>query len=499
MRRRSRHAARRGSRCTLRGMIPGAAAVTALMLACACSSPARVAMHPPSPPPSSRALAAEPAPLAPPPAAVTELPAAGPPFVSTGRIVFVDRDGAIVMKSLASDAEQRFVIERAAATDLMLSPDGAQLAFIAQRKAERTEQVMVIDLKSGAQRTIEHERAQVSGGRLQWAGDTLLFATYNDQRIGHEHHTFAVAPGASASRLVSKGAWLSPSPDGTRIVHVECEVAGDSYTCPQRLVVEAIGGSRRKVLARKGHFELVAFTPDGRSILTKDGIGSFERRLMRRDLDGTRAVDLGIVFPMHDYGSPVGPVVSESSYELIAQRATETVALRIDGTGERTIAAGKVMAGFLRGSDVLYSEIKDLGGYGDDVPNNVDSLWLLRGGQRTLLADFDHCGGPTLSRSLRLAARVCRDGVHIYSLETARELRVVARNDLPEPATLLGFDAGDSGLLVALGPGSALPDAEHELRVLGLDGRDRTLGVSHSHVRPNGLGTWPAFAFWPTD
>jgi hypothetical protein len=223
-----------------------------------------------------------------------------------------------------------------------------------------------------------------------------------------------------------------------------------------------------------------------------------ERHLFRRPLGAAEALDLGKV---ELYPDPfvLGDVVSADAQEALIRRDREIVAIKLDGTGQRTIVSDdRSTAAFLSGHDVLYVEGKNLMPPEQDVPEYVFALGLLRGEQRVALADHAECSITLLSRSKRLVVRACHDGVHIYSLDAARELRAIAHAATMESWLMpVGFDDNDAGLVVAIGTDTSTSNAQHELRFLGLDGRDRTLGRAHTLVGANGHTGWPSFALRP--
>lgn len=53
--------------------------------------------------------------------------------------------------------------------------------------------------------------------------------------------------------------------------------------------------------------------------------------------------------------------------------------------------------------------------------------------------------------------------------------------------------------MIAVGPDSALPDAEHFLHYLGIHGGERVLGRARTHLGKDELARWPSFAYVPGD
>jgi hypothetical protein len=298
-----------------------------------------------------------------------------------------------------------------------------------------------------------------------------------------------VAPGASMARTVGEMEVkkLVPSPTEARFAYTECTAPPTTGPCPMRLVVEDVDGTDSQVIVEAVGIVILGFTPDGGSLVTYEG-----SNLMVRNLATGGAVDLGPAEARLATRAPLDGIslISPDASEVLTVRAGALVALRLDGSGERTILAeAPESAGFTAAGAVIYVIEIDLDP--SDVRVTSYNLWIDDGGtQRALREDSRACNPAFASTTGAYVAWPCQDGVTVFSLPDGTE------QSAGPPGHVLGFDRNDGGLLI--GRYSNVEPADYTVHYIDLvRGTEALLGSVAYLDTANGHVEWPPFSYTP--
>jgi hypothetical protein len=388
---------------------------------------------------------------------------------------------------------------------LSLDRQAVAVAVNTQVRGSAETLTAILDLGSAVPREIPQQPGTAVGFR-RGAG-FFLHHVYD----GTSDVSWLVTPQtAAASRSIGTGYvfWTLASPFGSRVAYSECADGGrfSQYdTCAPRLVVESADGAARRELSKGSKAEAFAFTPDDRFLLVREQVGAIIH-LMRYELASGARLDLGTsdldTFETFD-GSRGGSLISPDGREAIVRRGRTLVAVSLDGTGARTVASLAefeiARAVFTGSGDVVYELTMQRPG--NDIVDSSPSVWRSRGGELAQVAPRASCGLTVFSRSGKTAARVCVDGIHVLSLDEAKEVRTIRGATWPAPAlgalafvALLGIDADDRGLIAAVDPTAfdAAVAADYQLVYLGTDGTQTELGRAR-----NTPGRGGAFDYLP--
>lgn len=421
--------------------------------------------------------------------------AGAPPAGPTGQLVFTDSaPGQVVITDLGTGASRTLQSPLGDARGLTFSPSVREVAFAAVPANPMDARLVVLDVDSAATREIAAEAGAVSDSFSWGAGGFFAFRTYapgaNSFGVNRD---FVVEAGSTKGRPITDGnAYdLRVSPFGARLAYARCvDAAMWPYTdppCAMELVVESAAGRDTKVLASGSRYWPLEFTPDDRSIIAVEQTAS-ARRVVLYDLATASTRELGLA-PLDpsavlDYLGAIkgGTLVSPNGREVILQRGTTTVAVKLDGSGERIIsedlgtkavfsASGAVVYGRAR-RDIIEGDIA--------VPSS--SFWVLNGDvRREILPRKRAYIQYALSRSGRLAAVFTADGLHFVSIDEASEVRHVPSSQFSTAGfgpIVLDFDGNEQGVVVAVD----LADGRYEIVYVGIDGMLRTLARASSYA-----------------
>lgn len=271
-------------------------------------------------------------------------------------------DGDLVVKEVAG-GDARVIDDAGPFGGIVFSLDGTEMAY-----ANANREVFIATL-DGDVRAVGGTGSYLPG--LHWeVGGWLWYSA----GAGSRHWTTIVLPGSATTRQVGsiESVRIAGSPVEPRLAYLDC--LERAYPCLVDLVVERPDGSERVVLATGIVAEGVQFTPDGSRVITAEQRGD-EYRAIARAIDGSgSAVDLGPTRrDMYTYGPDPGlSLFSPDGTEILSMDGTTLVALRLDGSGARTIAAvGQIYAwraGFTPAGDVLYMKSTNTEQPPDDTP-----------------------------------------------------------------------------------------------------------------------------------
>lgn len=397
--------------------------------------------------------------------------------------------GRLVVHELGV-GERASVTPAGPAGSLSVSPGGLEVAYGVVRSAT-DHAVFVADTATGAAREIT-PGAGATLPDLRWKGpDWFIFRAADATTSA----AMVVAPGASAARplsprMVDYGRETG-SPTELALVYSECS-SGDGLSCPRQLVVEQVDGSGRRVITTADRFAPVAYTADGARIIVHELRGN-QIRLVARDLVGDGMVDLGPSDPSLEDRYPVSGLsrLSPDGTEVLTLRAGALLAVKVDGSGERTIAqAEPIRAGFTDAGDVVYESARG------DFPDFTMDAYVAHGDTTvTLGADVDGCFPVAVAPGGKRLAWSCATGTTVYGLPGGEVVWTDPQLVTVEP---LGFGAADRGLVTAqetMATGGQ--PLRFTLHLTTDDGVHQELGQAWAGQTPMGVVSLPSYSFAP--
>lgn len=405
-----------------------------------------------------------------------------------GVLAFSDRTtGDLVVVDVETGAETRFPSEIAPPGAMSLSPDGSRVAFSAEPVLfER--HVLVADVATRAVAEILPGTGEMMA-RFEWgAGDWFWYAA----RVG-DFRSYVVPAGAEAPRELGSFDFVAlvASPVEARYAYVDCVTPPVGPACGHHLIVERPDGSERRVLASGlAGADVLAFTPDGGALLSLEDAGVGYHLIWRR-VDGGDSRDLGPSGTRLaiSRGLDGGTWVSPDGAEVLVPRDPELLAVRVDGTGERTISSeGPSRAAFTARGDVLF-ELENNTTPGSDTPIYEYALRLDTGGEVRTIRDFQaRCEASTISRTGAYVVFPCDGVLAVQSLVSAEIVLAL------DGTFDVGFDAEDRGLVYA--QSAAGPGLAYALHYATLDGAtDRVLGEAAYLDVPGGVIEWAPYDY----
>lgn len=312
-------------------------------------------------------------------------------------------------------------------------------------------------------------------GQVQLLDDTGWYAPSLRWEIGGwlwypegsstESSTVIVWPDAGTTRREGTTGFVrvAGSPVEPRLAFIDC---GEGSPCPGDLIVERPDGSDRSELATGLVSKGVTFSPDGSHVVTAELRGD-QVRAIARPINGGVDVDLGPGDDqMYLYGPPPGlSLFSPDGAEVLSVDGSRLLALRIDGSGQRTVAeTGPTYpwhAGFTPAGEVLFMEEINTEDPPDDTPVFVYTTRVAApDGSVRVLRELDPlCGISMISSTV---ASVSGDGSLLaYDCGIVQRISDGATvAELPSGGRPLGFTSG--GQVVYL--------ADTTLVLVGLDG-----------------------------
>jgi hypothetical protein len=445
------------------------------------------------------------------PAAVSSAP--------SGTLVFADAQGRLVVAEPPTGHQREFESPLGRPMSLSLSLDGRQVAFGVSRPDDIHPHVVVMELASGAMREIAPEPAQLA--EFHWGGGGFfVHRTYTPEpaAFGGTNKFFVVVDGATVARPLAAGTpmtWVWTSPYAPQIAYCQCVDGGDQ-PCAMELIVESAAGDTTQELASGSGYEPFAFTPDGRYFLAVVSEPSATvGHLVRYDIATAASVDLG-EGEIAPFGGtlteekyeriPGGQLISPDGQEALVHRGTRTLAVKLDGSGERVVAED---ASYYRSNPVFAAtgaviyevDIVTTAPPPADSFDVVSSLWVFQGGARRQMTPLKHagqgapCGIPSLSRTGHTAAWFCNDGLHLLSIDDAS---IVLSSPLAGQVEILDADAQDRGFVAAIefdGGSNSFPD--NKLVYLGSNGDQQALGNARVFTPADGFKQGSSFAYLP--
>lgn len=396
--------------------------------------------------------------------------------------------GRIVVYELGV-GERAAVTPAGPAGTLAVAPAGHEVAYSVRRSATDNA-VFVADTVTGTAREIT-PGAGATLAELRWEGpDWFIYRAFD----GVSPSSQVVAPGTTTARSVSPR-WIdygreTGSPTEPAFVYSEC-VTGNEQSCPRQLVVEHVDGSDRRVIATADRFAPVAYTPDGARILVHE-LRDGAVRLVARDVVGDGMVDLGASDPtLEDYYLVPGlSRLSPDGTEVLTLRAGALLAVRVDGSGERTIAnAAPIRAGFTAAGDVVYEVFA-----GDFSSFTMDVHVVHGSADSSLGGPIPDCFPVVVAPAGDRLAWSCGTGTTVYRLPGGDLIWHDAFANTTEP---VGFGAADRGLVTV----EHLPVIERTqrftLRYTTDDGVHQELGQAWGGTTPTGVAFPPVYSLAP--
>jgi hypothetical protein len=369
--------------------------------------------------------------------------------------------GALTLLDLGS-GQERVLDDGGPFGTISFSPDGTEIAYV---NSEREVFVVSTD---GERRAVGETKNYMP--YVQWGhGGWLWYATGRESDV----YSAVVPAGATEPRQVGTGRTvrINGSPVEARLAYADCDV-DLPFGCTE--VSEDPDGSNRVVLATDTDASGGHYSPDGSRIVFAEAEGDQVRVIARSSGGGGPAIDLGPGDDqMLEYGVPPGlGLFSPDGTEVLSLEGTKLIALRMDGSGQRTIAdPGPTYpwhAGFTPSGDVLFKQEINTESPPDDTPEIAYTTIVADadGSLRTLLELDPVCSFAFFSSAI---ATVSGDGgVLAYDCGLVQRISdgsIVARFEAggrPLGFTSDGgtiFVSGTSVVLVNVG-GGTMPLAE---------------------------------------
>lgn len=189
------------------------------------------------------------------------------------------------------------------------SGDGALLSFAANRRDRRYFDIYVLDLSRGRVRAVHRDDAMNAAGRFAPDGRGLLVSRPNPALAGdNDLYLVDLAGDAAPRRLTPHGGrarWLEAQFQSERVILARSD-EDNEFIGLQRLDLDT--GARELLLQPPWDIEALALAPDGRKlamVLNEDGVSRLEVR--RLDAGGR----LGAAAP---FNAPSGGVISDLAW-----------------------------------------------------------------------------------------------------------------------------------------------------------------------------------------
>lgn len=344
---------------------------------------------------------------------------------------------------------------------LSFSPDGTELAYV-----NGSREVFIATLDGDVRAAGETGWYMPS---LRWeAGGWLWYPQGTSTRSS----TIIVPPGSADIRQLSSSRYVpvAGSPVEARLAFLDCDET-QPLSCD--LVTERPDGSERLVLASDIAGGGARFTPDGSRVVIAEWRGDELRAIARALDDAGSDIDLGLADAiMYDSGAPPGlSLFSPDGGEILSMDGPTLLALRLDGSGARTVAevgpTHSWRGGFTPAGDVLFVQEINTEEPPDDTPELAYTTTIAGAdGSVRVLRELDRdCSVAMFSSTV---ATVSRDGA-LLAYDCGLVQRISDGEIVAELGTAgrpLGFTP-DGGTLFLAGTTIVL---------LGADGQTRDLG-----------------------
>lgn len=415
---------------------------------------------------------------------------ASPAATDSGVIAFSETGtGALVVAKVPSGERLAVLAPDGSPGALAIAPDRSQIAFAVEPELF-TRRVFVGDIADGTTREVTPGTGEMMP-EFRWGGDWFYYYVAN----GNDFATIVVPPGASAGRELGvsevDGANEAVSPTQSTIAYTECS-SGTGYTCPRELVVESVDGTGRTTIGMAAMIFVVAYTPDGRSVISYEQQTDADAfHLIRRDVELGTATDLGPAEPaLTQSWQPGGAsLLSPDGTEILTARDGALVAIRLDGSGSRVIAdVAPTRAGFTGRGDVVGETERDLST--TDVGDLRYDLRVYSGGASVdLWIDQQQCNWPwSVSPDGEYVAWTCFATLSLFHLPDGALVRTG-----PPTISILGYDRDDLGVVTA----EPTDSRRYDLYYTTHSGERTPLGHAWYQDTPMGNVEWPPFSFAP--
>ena len=253
---------------------------------------------------------------------------------------------AVSAAAVSVENLSRLNIAQTGLWDIVLSPDGKQLAYVAYDSAFN-QQIFVINADGTGVKKLTNDTLKKWG--LAWSPDKIAYTSYGKDGL---EKIFVINPdGTDNKQLILDNTrqgnpsedkppiWAAPSwsPDGLSLAYTSL----DEKMNPKMYIVNADGTGKRPVFSDTLKQWSPSISPDGKNIVYVSYNDKFKEELFIVDIAGTskRQLTFDEIKKNYPVWGPDG-IIAYVSYENVTSSGEKIFAINQDGTGRRLFVDG---------------------------------------------------------------------------------------------------------------------------------------------------------------